>query len=407
MSFITPDFMLKNKTGQKLYHEYAEHLPIIDYHCHILPERMAKDYQFRNATELFLGRDHYKWRLMRTNGFDEAYCTGNADDYDKWMAFAETLPYAIGNPMYHWTHLELKRYFGVDELLCPKTAKAIWEQVNSCLAQKEFFARGILKRSKVELLCTTDEPQDTLEYHRALRDFEVRVLPTFRPDLKAVGSDITERIDFFHDHGCRLSDHAVDDFDPQTIETLLNLGREYVKRDWTMQLHMGAMRNNNIPMYKKVGVDMGFDSISGIEISQGLGKLLRTLENENALPKTILYNLNPADNYIIGSMLGCFQKGPTQSKIQFGTAWWFSDQRDGLEAHFKALANLSLLPRFVGMTTDSRSFVSYPRHEYFRRILCNLLGQWVEDGEFPANQKILQEIVTGVCYQNAKDYFDF
>ncbi len=407
MAFIHSDFMLKNKTAQKLYHEFAEGLPIIDYHCHLSPEVMAKDHRFRNATELFLGGDHYKWRQMRTNGIDEKLITGDGDDYDKWMAFAQTLPLCIGNPMYHWTHLELKRYFGVDETLTPATAKAIWEQVNACLAKDEFTARGLIQRSNVELVCTTDAPGDTLEYHEQLKDFPVRVLPAFRPDLSKVDGSITKHMDFFHDHGCRLSDHAVDDMKPETLETLVFLGKEYAKRGWTMQLHVGAVRNNNTPMFERLGPDTGYDCANDMEIVHGLAWLLDALEKEDALPKTILYNLNLKDNYSIGTLMGCFQKAPVPGKVQFGSGWWFNDQRDGMEAQMKALANLSLLPRFVGMTTDSRSFVSYPRHEYFRRILCNVLGQWVEEGEYPADWETLKQIVTGICYQNAKDYFQF
>ena len=407
MAFIHSEFMLKNRTAQKLYHEFAEHLPIIDYHCHLSPAVMAKDHRFRSAAELFLGGDHYKWRLMRTNGIDEQLITGDGDDYDKWLAFARTVPMTIGNPMYHWTHLELKRYFGVDETLSPTTAKAIWEQVNACLAKDEFTARGLIQRSNVELVCTTDAPGDTLEYHEQLKDFSVRVLPAFRPDLKKVDGDTVGHMDFFHDHGCRLSDHAVDDMKPETLETLVFLGKEYAKRGWTMQLHVGAVRNNNTPMFERLGPDTGYDCAGDMEIVAGLAWLLDALEKEDALPRTILYNLNPKDNYAIGTLMGCFQKGPIPGKVQFGSGWWFNDQRDGMEAQMKALANLSLLSRFVGMTTDSRSFVSYPRHEYFRRILCNMLGQWVEDGEYPADWDALKEIVTGICYQNAKDYFRF
>ena len=407
MSFVCSEFMLENKTAQKLYHEFAEDLPIIDYHCHLSPEVVAKDHRFRNATELFLGGDHYKWRLMRTNGIDERFITGDGDDYDKWIAFAQTVPLCIGNPMYHWTHLELKRYFDVDETLTPATAKAIWEQVNACLAKDDFTARGLIRRSNVELVCTTDAPGDTLEYHEQLKDFPVRVLPAFRPDLSKVDGSITKHMDFFHDHGCRLSDHAVDDMSEQTLDTLVFLGKEYAKRGWTMQLHVGAVRNNNTPMFERLGPDTGYDCANDMQIVHGLARLMDALEREDALPKTILYNLNPKDNYAIGTLMGCFQKGPIPGKVQFGSGWWFNDQRDGMEAQMKALANLSLLPRFVGMTTDSRSFVSYPRHEYFRRILCNMLGQWVEKGEYPADWDTLKQIVTGICYRNAKDYFQF
>lgn len=409
MSFIHEDFMLKSKTGKKLYHEVAEKLPIIDYHCHLPPQMIAENHRFRNATDLFLGIDHYKWRLMRTNGYDERYMTGDADDYDKWLAFANTLPLAIGNPMYHWTHLELKRYFGVDIELNGNTAKEIWDQVNACLAQEEFFARGLITRSGVELVCTTDFPGDSLEYHERLKDdFPVRVLPTFRPNLKGLDRDwIVREIDRFAAHGCRLSDHAVDEIDEEVLGNLVFLGKEYAKRGWTMQIHLGTIRNNNTKMHERLGVDMGFDSVSDMEYARSLAKVLDAMEQEDLLPKIILYNLNPRDNFIIATLMGAFQKGPTPGKIQFGSAWWFSDQRDGLEKHFRDFANLSLLPRFVGMTTDSRSFVSYPRHEYFRRLFCNLIGQWVDDGEYPENYEMLKEIVTRVCYQNAKEYFGF
>jgi len=407
MSLIHPDFMLKNDTAKRLYHEFAENLPIIDYHCHLSPKMIAEDHRFANASELFLGGDHYKWRLMRTNGIDERYITGNADDEEKWMAFAKTVPLTIGNPMYHWTHLELKRYFDVDEPLHPGTAKEIWNHVNACLAQDGFTTQGLIRRSRVELVCTTDAPGDTLEYHRKLKDFPVRVLPAFRPNLASVTEDIVKDIDFFHAQGCRLSDHAVDDFSEETIRALVFLGKEYAKRGWTMQLHVGAMRNNNTKMMNLLGPDTGYDSISDLPAAQGLQRILDALDQEDLLPKTIIYNLNPRDNYVIGSMIGCFQKGPTVGKVQFGSGWWFSDQRDGMEKQMRALANLGLLPAFVGMTTDSRSFVSYPRHEYFRRILCNLIGQWVEDGEYPEDWQSLEQIVKGICYQNAKDYFQF
>jgi len=408
MSFIGPEFMLKNKTAQRLYHEYAENLPIIDYHCHISPEKMANDYRFKNAAELFLGGDHYKWRLMRANGIDERFITGDGDDFEKWMAFAATVPMAVGNPIYHWTHLELKRYFDVDEILSPKTAKAVWDQVNSCLASDGFTARGLIERSNVELVCTTDAPGDTLEHHRRLKeDFSVKVIPAFRPDLKKVDSSIVSDIDFFHQNGCRLSDHAVDDFDEETVEKIVFLAKEYAKRDWTMQLHIGALRNNNTEMFRSLGPDTGFDSTADMNIAKELASLLDRIEQAGGLPKTILYNLNPKDNYTLASLAGCFQKGPTRCRIQFGAGWWFNDQRDGIEAHLKAFANLSLLARFVGMTTDSRSFVSYPRHEYFRRVLCNMLGRWVEEGEYPCDFETLGEIVRGISYENAKNYFNF
>ena len=407
MSFINDDFMLKNETAKRLYHEFAKDLPIIDYHCHIPPEKIAENYKFKNAYDLFLGGDHYKWRLMRSNGIDEEYITGKADDFEKWKMFAKTVPLMIGNPMYHWTHLELKRYFGVDKTLSEKTAEEIWEQVNDCLKKDEFTAQGLIKMSNVETICTTDNPYDDLKYHKQLKDFDVKVIPAFRPDLSNIKSDITDRMDYFNENGCKLSDHAVDEINDDIIEKLVFLGEEYAKRGWTMQLHIGAMRNNNTRMFEKLGADTGFDSVNDFEIAQGISKLLNALEMKDRLPKTILYTLNPKDNYVLGTMLGNFQKAPTPGKIQFGSGWWFNDNRDGMEEQMKALANLGLLSRFVGMLTDSRSFVSYPRHEYFRRIFCNLIGRWVEDGEYPNDSEMLKEIVEGVCYKNAKEYFKF
>ena len=407
MSFIHDDFMLKNETAKKLFHSFAKDMPIIDYHCHISPKMIAEDYKFKNAYELFLGGDHYKWRLMRSNGIDEEYITGRAPDFEKWCAFARTVPMMIGNPMYHWTHLELKRYFGIDELLSEDTAKSIWDRVNECLAKDEFTVRGLIKKSNVEVICTTDAPYDTLEYHKALRDYEVKVIPAFRPDLNDIRPDITERMDYFHENGCRLSDHAVDEMSDEIIEKLIFLGEEYAKRGWVMQLQIGALRNNNTRMFEKLGPDTGFDSVNDFQIAEGISRILNALEMKDALPKTILYTLNPKDNYVLGTMLGNFQKGPTAGKIQFGSGWWFNDQRDGMESQMKALANLGLLSRFVGMLTDSRSFVSYTRHEYFRRILCNLIGKWVEDGEYPFDMKQLETIVKGICYENAKNYFKF
>lgn len=410
MSIINDDFMLKTETAKKLYHNYAENLPIIDYHCHIPPKMIAENHRFKNAYELFLGGDHYKWRLMRTNGIDEEYITGNADDYEKWLQFAKTVPLMIGNPMYHWTHLELKRYFGIDEHLSEKTAESIWNRVNECLASDGFCAADLIEKSNVEVICTTDNPYDDLEYHRIIREnknIKTKVLPTFRPDLDEIGEDITECMDYFNEMGCRLSDHAVDSIDDETIEKLVFLGREYQKRGWTMQLHIGALRNNNTRMFEKLGPDTGFDSVNDFAVAAGLSKLLDTLEKEDALSKTILYTLNPKDNYVLATMLGNFQKAPFRGKIQFGSGWWFNDQRDGMEEQLRAFANLSLLPVFVGMLTDSRSFVSYPRHEYFRRIFCNLIGKWVEDGEYLNDTEVLGNIVADVCYNNARNYFGF
>ena len=409
MSFINDNFMLKTKTAQELY-EHVKDLPIIDYHCHISPKMIAENYQFNNAFELFLGGDHYKWRQMRTNGIDEKFITGDADDFDKWMAFAKTMPLLIGNPLYHWTHLELKRYFDIDETLNENTAKEIWDKINACLAKEEYRVQGLIKMSNVETICTTDAPYDTLEYHRAIKEikgFDTKVAPAFRPDLSKINSDFPERLDFFHENGCRLSDHAVDSMDDETIEKLIYLGEEYAKRGWVWQLHIGALRNNNTRMFNKLGPDTGFDSVNDFQIAEGLSKILDGLDKKDMLPKTILYTLNPKDNYVLGTMLGNFQGGGVAGKIQFGSGWWFNDQRDGMESQMRALANLGMIARFVGMLTDSRSFVSYTRHEYFRRIMCNLLGKWVEDGEYPADMETLKKIAADISYYNAKSYFGF
>ncbi len=407
MGIIHDNFMLKNKTAKELYYDFAEGLPIIDYHCHLSPQMIAEDHRFKNAYELFLGGDHYKWRQMRSNGIAEEYITGDGDEFEKWMGFARTMPLLIGNPLYHWTALELKRYFDIDTPLTADTAKEIWDICNEKLQDPSFSAKNLIRRSNVETICTTDDPYDDLQYHKALKDFETKVLPTFRPNFTTIGDDIVDRMDYFHENGCRLSDHSIDEFSDEIIEKLVFLGEEYAKRGWTMQLHIGAMRNNNTRMFNKLGADVGFDSVNDFEVARPLSRLLDALDKKDALPKTILYTLNPKDNYVLGTMLGNFQQGPTAGKIQFGSGWWFNDNRDGMQEQMKALANLGLLGKFVGMLTDSRSFVSYPRHEYFRRILCNLLGTWVEEGEYPDDRKALKEIVEGICYKNAKDYFQF
>ena len=407
MNFINDNFMLNNETAKRLYHSFAKDLPIIDYHCHLSPKMIAENYKFKNAYDLFLSGDHYKWRQMRTMGICEKYITGDADDYDKWLSFAKIMPYLIGNPLYHWTHLELKRYFDIDTILSEDTAKEIWDKVNEKLNGDGFSCRELIRKSNVEVICTTDNPYDTLEYHKQLKDFETKVIPAFRPELDNINDDITERMDYFHENGCRLSDHAVDKMDDETIEKLIFLGEEYSKRGWVWQLHIGALRNNNTRMFKKIGADTGFDSVNDFEVAQGLSRILNELDKKDCLPKTILYCLNPKDNYVLGTMLGNFQQGPTRGKIQFGSGWWFNDNKDGMESQLKALANLGCLGTFIGMLTDSRSFVSYTRHEYFRRILCNLMGEWVEEGEYPADIEILTEIANGICYGNAKKYFGF
>ena len=453
MSFINDDFMLRTDTAKKLYNDYAKDMPIIDYHCHLVPKMIAENKNFKNAYELFLGGDHYKWRQIRTNGVPEELITGDGDDYDKFMEFAKTMPYLIGNPLYHWTHLELKRFFGIDETLSEKTCKKIWDKVNECLAKDEFKPQSLIKNSNVKVVCTTDDPADTLEYHKQLKNFEVKILPTFRPDkaveigkdtfipyIKEIGIKtypeliewLTSRIEYFHENGCRISDHALEyvpfatgnaervfnkrmNDEPLTTgeinvfktAVIKNCATEYTRLGWAMQLHIGALRNNNSRMYEKLGPDTGYDSINDLCIAEDLGKFMDCLEKDNVLPKTILYTLNPKDNYVLGTMLGCFQQGPTKGKIQFGSGWWFNDQRDGMVEQMKALANLGMLSRFVGMLTDSRSFVSYTRHEYFRRILCNLIGEWVENGEYPYDEEYLEKIIKGICYNNANEYFGF
>ena len=455
MSFINDNFMLKNKTAKRLYRAVKD-LPIIDYHCHLSPKMIAENHKFRSITELFLGGDHYKWRQLRTAGVPEELITGDASDYDKFMAFAKVMPYLIGNPIYHWTHLELKRYFDIDETLDESNAEAIYNKCNELLARDDYRARELIKRSSVEVLCTTDDPCDTLEYHKAIAALDginVKVLPTFRPDklimiendgfleyLSAAGIStyqslldfISARVEYFREAGCCLSDHAFGSvpFAIGDAEAALNkrlsgedlsateadiyktavitaLAEQYTKAGFAIQIHIGALRNNNRTMFERLGPDTGFDSIDDKAVAEPLSKLLSHLEYKGILPKTVLYNLNPKDNYVLGTMIGNFQSAPTAGKIQFGSGWWFCDQRDGMENQMKTLANLGMISTFVGMLTDSRSFVSYTRHEYFRRILCNLIGTWVEDGEYPKNYAVLEEIVSNICYYNAKKYFAF
>ena len=457
------NFLLTNDAAVRLYHEYAKDMPIYDYHCHLNPKEIWENKKYDNITQVWLYGDHYKWRAMRSNGIDEEYITGNASDYDKFLAWAKTLPYAIGNPLYHWSHLELRRYFGVYELINEQNAKVIWEKANAQLSKDEFSPRGLIEQSNVKLVCTTDDPVDDLEYHKKIKDiddFDTTVLPAFRPDK---GVEITKetfkgwveklsqvwgksinnysdflaaleaRIDFFHSQGCRLSDHGLDyvpyreaSFDevdkifkkalngenitPEEEEkyktyTLKFFGEQYSKRGWAMQFHIQAMRNNNTRMFKKLGPDTGFDSINDHRIAYPLSRFMDSLDKEGKLPRTILYSLNPTDNYVLGTMLGNFQGDGIPGKIQFGSAWWFNDQKDGMEEQMKVLANVGLLGRFIGMLTDSRSFLSYARHEYFRRILCNIIGEWVENGELPDDFELLGNIVQGICYNNAKEYF--
>lgn len=454
-TIIHENFLLQNKTAQTLYHTFAERQPIIDYHCHLYPKQIAGDHRFSDVGEVMLAGDHYKWRAMRSNGIDEHYITGNATWREKFRAFAETIPYCVGNPLYHWTHLELTRYFGIDEPLTPQSADRIFDRCTDLLQTEGYSARGLMERSNVKVVCTTDDPADSLEYHKQIREsgFSVRVLPAFRPDkvvnihketflpyLEKIGVKdyaalkawLSARMDFFHANGCRLSDHGLDFipyregdaasiFDdvlngktPTGEETeiymtdlLLFFGRKYSRRGWCMQIHVGALRNNNTRMYRALGPDTGFDSIADGSLAAPLAKFMDALDRENALPKTILYSLNPNDLYALGTLMGCFQSAEAKSKIQLGSAWWFNDQKDGMEAQLKALGNLGVLGTFIGMLTDSRSFLSYPRHEYFRRILCNLLGEWVEQGLYPSDTETLGKIVSGICYGNAERYFAF
>ncbi|MGM9682629.1 MAG: glucuronate isomerase, partial [Eubacteriales bacterium] len=457
-TIIHDDFMLQTKTARELYHTYAEKQPIIDYHCHLNPAWIAEDHTFSDIGELMLAGDHYKWRAMRSFGIDEKYITGDSTWREKFRAFAETIPYCIGNPLYHWTHLELKRYFDIDEALTKESADRIFDACTAKLQEEGYSAKGLIERSGVKVVCTTDDPIDTLEYHEqiAKSSFAVKVYPAFRPDkainihkdtflpyIESAGVKTYAELkawldccmDFFHAHGCRISDHGLDfipykegteaeaaavfdkalNMQPLTedeiqlymTDLLLFFARGYNKRGWCMQIHVGAIRNNNTAMYNKMGADTGFDSIAATAPAAPLAKLMDALALTNDLPKTILYSLDPNDTYALGTLMGCFQQAPFRSKIQLGSAWWFNDQKDGMEAQLRAFGNLGVLGAFIGMLTDSRSFISYPRHEYFRRILCNLIGNWVEEGQYPDDREKLGEIITGICYENAEKYFHF
>ncbi len=463
--FMDEDFLLHSDTAKELYHDHAAKMPIFDYHCHISPKEIADNKRFENMTQIWLNGDHYKWRAMRTNGVAERYCTGDATDWEKFEKWAETVPYTLRNPLYHWTHLELRSPFGIKDLLNKQSAKAIWDRCNEQLNAEGFSCRGIIEKANVHTICTTDDPVDTLEYHRSIKasGFKVKVLPAWRPDAAMMVdapasfnsyvekleqaancsisnfteflSTIDKRHQFFHENGCRLSDHGLDtayaaDYTGSEIAAIFlkvrsgkSLSQEEIlqfksamlyefgvmdhSRGWTQQFHLGALRNNNTRLFNQLGPDKGFDSIGDLEIARPLSKLLNRLDTENKLSKTILYNLNPRDNYMIATMTGNFQDGSIPGKIQFGSGWWFLDQKDGMEEQMKALSNLGLLSRFVGMLTDSRSFLSYPRHEYFRRILCNLLGNDVENGEIPADIQLLGKMVEDISFNNAEQYFNF
>lgn len=461
--FISDDFLLNNQTARRLYHNFSEGQPIVDFHCHLSPAMIAEDRRFANITQAWLEGDHYKWRAMRINGINEKYCTGDAPDTEKFMKWAETVVYTPGNPLYHWTHLELTRYFGVRELLSPATAKSIYERTSEMLQSAEYSVRSLLKRMKAEVVCTTDDPADDLGYHKKLQGFEIKILPTFRPDnvvktedprkfrayIEKLGnasdieiksfSDLVEALDsrhkFFHGMGGRLSDHGLERFyhadftdkeagsifkklmDGNQITTdetekyrtaiMLELCRMNHKRGWTQQFHVGAIRNNNRRMFQKLGPDTGWDSIGVSQDASRMSAFLSALDSTDQLAKTILYNLNPADNEMMITMAGNFNDGSVPVKVQYGAAWWFLDQKNGMEKHLRDLSALGLLRRFVGMVTDSRSFLSYPRHEYFRRLVCNYIGEEVEKGLIPYDDELLKPIIEGISYRNAKEYFGF
>ncbi|HVR35311.1 MAG TPA: glucuronate isomerase [Methylomirabilota bacterium] len=462
MSFIHDDFLLGTRAARRLYHEFAEPEPVCDFHCHLSPRDIAVNRRFNNLFEIWLEGDHYKWRAMRTHGVAERYCTGDAEPFEKFQAWAATVPHTLRNPLHHWTHLELKRYFGIDELLDESRATRVWKTANEQLARPELTARGILGKFRVRTLCTTDDPTDDLQHHRtiAASGLTTRVLPAFRPD-KALGvhnpdnfnawvddlasagnvdirdldaflDALKQRIEFFHTMDCRLSDHGLDrcpsDFcngkeaaavfnearrgraasprehDRFAAFVLLFLGRSYAEKGWTMQLHLGALRNINTRLLNRLGPDTGFDSIGDSPQAAAVAAFLDRLDRDNALPRTILYNLNPADNYAFASLLAGFQDDGVPGKVQLGPAWWFLDQKEGMEWHLNALSNLSLLSRFVGMVTDSRSFMSFPRHEYYRRVLCNLIGRDVENGEIPDDDTLLGPLIRNLCHANANRY---
>jgi len=464
MKFIHEDFLLENPSACRLFHDHAEKQPIIDYHCHLNPAEIAEDKTWDNISQVWLYGDHYKWRTMRSNGVAEKYCTGDASDREKFQKFAETMPYLLRNPMYHWSHLELSRYFGVDDLLLSgETAEEVWNRTGEVL-KGGMSARKLMTDSSVRLVCTTDDPVDSLEHHKTLaaEGFEVKVLPTWRPDKSmavekdfwngyidqlaaAADTDISDyaslirairkRHQYFHDAGCRLSDHGLEtcyaaeytdtevsavfakartgqavtpeEADKFKTALMVEFGRMDAEKGWTKQIHLGALRNNNSRLFGKLGPDTGFDSIDDQNFARPLSRYLDMLDREESLPRTILYNLNPRDNEMIATMLGNFQDGSVAGKIQMGSGWWFLDQKNGMERQMESLSQLGLLRRFVGMLTDSRSFLSYTRHEYFRRILCNILGNDMEKGIIPADFSLVGPMVEDICYGNASRYFGF
>ena len=423
--FIHDDFLLDTKAARELYHRYAEKQPIIDYHCHLPPQEIAEDRRWNDIAEVWLGGDHYKWRQMRTCGFEERFCSGRGEDgsatgFEKFEAFAKTMERLVGNPLFDWSHLELSRYFGVTERLCGASAKRIYAKCNRVLAEKWFSARGLMKKSDVKVVCTTDDPDDDLHFHEriAAEPFGTKILPAWRPDrvLKEAAAKkkdpmkhLAERHRFFEEHGCRLSDYALVDIpeDSRYIDYLFECLKLDAKAGWTTQLHFNCIRDLNAKMFRTMGPDTGFDAINDSSPAKGLAKLLDRLEAADALPRMILYSLNPNDTAAIATIMGCFQKAPDRGKIQLGAAWWFLDQKDGMRRQLETLASLGSLGNFVGMLTDSRSFLSYTRHEYFRRLLCQKLGAEVEKGELPDDLKWLGGIVADISYNNARDYFGF
>jgi len=462
--FLNDQFLLENKIAQQLYHDFAKHQPIIDYHSHIVPKDVAQDRRFENVTQLWLENDSTKWRAMRTYGIDEKYLTGNASDYAKFEKWAETTPFTIRNPLYHWNHLELKRFFDIHELLSPRTSEKIYNKANIQLQSPNFSARGILEKMNVEVVGTTDDPVDSLEYHKQVKaeNCDFKMVPTFRPDnaihienerfskyveklSDVVDFSITNfdlllealklRADYFQDHGCLMADHGLEQcyaynidyktankvfgkaFNSEVVDSsealiykstlLYELGKVYAEKKWVMQLHLGARRNNNTRLGRLLGADSGFDSIGDLPQAEQLSRFLNKLDSEDQLPKTIIYNLNARDNDVIATMTGNFNDGSVKGKVQFGSGWWFNDQKDGIEKQLNSLSNQGLLSCFVGMLSDSRSFMSYARHEYFRRILCNLIGKDVHNGELPADINFLGSVIKDICYNNAKSYFDF
>lgn len=464
-NFMDQDFLLDTETAKHLYHDYAEKMPIVDYHCHIDPQEIYEDKKFDNITQVWLGGDHYKWRQIRSNGVDENLITGNAPDREKFNAWAATMPKLIGNPLYHWSHLELKKYFDFHGHLCTYSADEVWNLTKEKLSNDSMSVRNIIRNSNVKVICTTDDPIDSLEWHiklKEIKDLGFSVLPAWRPDratniekddfieyisklsetsgiaikdFSTLKDALVKRLEFFDNNGCSVSDHGVDyvfyaPADIDTIDTILKkrlskeklslteqhqyktalllaLGREYHRLNWVMQLHFGCKRNNNTAMFNKVGADTGFDAISGYAPADQLADFLNALNISNELPKTILYSLNPNDDAAIGTIIGCFQDSTIAGKIQQGSAWWFNDHYEGMRAQMKSLAALGCLGNFNGMLTDSRSFLSYTRHEYFRRILCQLIGEWVESGQYPNDEKALKELVENISYYNTVKYFGF